>query len=129
MTVYTISTDGDKSSVPSDVNVSGGGFSDGTEWVDFYLQILLDPVERDEEIRRLLANLKRSSADDKQVQTRIQSLMAHPQALASIVSQSRSGIFQVECRVLDENRVMGIGRIGLEVLFKGRFSDVASDAK
>ena len=46
-----------------------------------------------------------------------------PETLAQIVNQHRVGRFQVECRVLDTGRVMGVGRVDLEVLFKGRFSD------
>jgi hypothetical protein len=52
-----------------------------------------------------------------------------PQALAAIVSQHRLGRFQVDCRVLDGDRVIGVGRVDLEVLFKGRFSDAALGKK
>jgi hypothetical protein len=40
------------------------------------------------------------------------------------VYQHRVGHFQVECRILDGDRVMGVGVVEFEVLFKGRFSDV-----
>ena len=45
-----------------------------------------------------------------------------------LVYQHRVGHFQVECRILDGHRVMGIGVVELEVLFKGRFSDVGLPA-
>jgi hypothetical protein len=49
-------------------------------------------------------------------------------ASKSIVSRSSSGLrvghFQVECHILDGDRVMGVGVVEFEVLFKGRFSDV-----
>jgi hypothetical protein len=47
------------------VNVSGVGVSDATEWVDFYIHIPLDPNERNAEIRRFLANLEKSVADER----------------------------------------------------------------
>ena len=34
------------------------------------------------------------------------------------------GHFELDCRVLDGSRVMGADSVELEVLFKGRFSDV-----
>jgi hypothetical protein len=40
------------------------------------------------------------------------------------VYQHRLGHFQVECRILDGDRVIGVGVVELEVLFKGRFSDI-----
>ncbi len=135
-TVYKISADGTGNSVPSEVSVSGGGLSDGMEWVDFYINIPLDPAERDSEIRRFLANVDRSLADEhsseqdrQQLQERVRHLQMNPQALAAIISQHRVGRFQVDCRVSDEGRVIGVGRVDLEVLFRGRFSDAALGKK
>ena len=48
--------------------------------------------------------------------------------IRELVSQHRVGHFQVECRVLDGDRVIGIGVIEVEVLFKGRFSDAGLPA-
>jgi hypothetical protein len=45
-----------------------------------------------------------------------------------LVYQHRLGHFQVECRILDGDRVIGVGIVELEVLFKGRFSDVGLPA-
>jgi hypothetical protein len=127
-TAYKISADGTRNLVPSEVNVSGGGSSGTTEWVDFYINIPLDPAERNAEIRRYLANLQRSVADE-QLQERIRHLQWNPQALAAIISQNRAGRFQVDCRVLDGDIVIGVGDVGLEVLFKGRFSDAVAGKK
>ena len=56
---------------------------------------------------------------------------AHQRALErtrELVYQHRVGHFQVECRILDGDRVMGVGIVEVEVLFKGRFSDVGLPA-
>jgi hypothetical protein len=42
--------------------------------------------------------------------------------------QHQVGHFQVECQISDGDRVMGVGVVELEVLFKGRFSDVGLPA-
>jgi hypothetical protein len=137
-TVYQISADGTRSVVPSEVNVHGGGFSDSdaTEWVDFDINIPLDPADRHAEIRRLLGNLEKSVADERtpeqerqQIQERVRRLQMNPHALAAMVSQYRVGRFQVNCRVLDRDRVLGVGHVDLEVLFKGRFSDAVLGKK
>jgi hypothetical protein len=50
----------------------------------------------------------------------------HQRALERVrefVYQHRIGHFQVECRILEGDRVMGVAVVELEVLFKGRFSD------
>jgi hypothetical protein len=127
--VYKISADGTRNSVPSDVNVSGGGSRGTTDWVDFYIHIPLDPADRDAEIRRYLAILERGVADNQLLQKRIRQWQKNPQALAAIISQNRLGRFEVDCRVLDGDLVIGVGRVGLEVLFKGHFSDPLAEKK
>ncbi len=127
--VYKISADGTRNSVPSDVNVSVVGSRGTTEWVDFYINIPLDPADRDAEIRRYLAILDRGVADNQVLQKRIRQWQKNPQALAAIISQNRLGRFEVDCRVLDGDLVIGVGRVGLEVLFKGHFSDVLAEKK
>ena len=131
-TVYQISADGTRSVVPSEVNVSGGGSSasDATAWVDFYINIPLDPAERDAEIIRFLDNLEKLATDDhtpeqdrQQLHERVLRLRMNPEAWAVMVSRYRVGRFQVDCRVLDEDRVIGVGHVDLEVLFKGHYSD------
>jgi hypothetical protein len=45
-----------------------------------------------------------------------------------LVNQHRIGHFQVECRLLDGARVLGVDVVELEVLFKGHFSDIGLPA-
>jgi len=123
---YKISSDSSKELVPSEVKQFGGGFQadPDLEWVAFYVHIQLKDAERDEEARRYIARLFKSmtSEQSKQIPEG-----AHQRALErtrEFVYQNRLGHFQVECRILDGDRVMGVGVVELEVLFKGRFSDV-----
>jgi hypothetical protein len=56
---------------------------------------------------------------------------AHQRALEQtreFVYQHRVGHFHVECRISDGDRVIGVGVVELEVLFKGRFSEVGLPA-
>jgi hypothetical protein len=127
-TVYKVADDGTESLVPSDVSVSGGGSVSTTEWVDFYVSIPLDSAERDAEIQRYIANLEKSVTDE-QLRKQVHLWQMNPQALAPMVSQYRVGRFRVDCRVLDGDRVIGSGDTDLQVLFKGRFSDVTLEPK
>jgi len=103
----------------------GGGGGVGPdpepEWVDFYVHIPLEPAERDAEARKYLAKVEKLTA--------LQPITgeAHQRRLERVrelVYQHRVGHFQVECHILDGDRVMGVGVVEFEVLFKGRFSDV-----
>jgi hypothetical protein len=125
---YKTTAEGTGHSVPSEVNVSGGGLSGTTEWVDFYVHIPLDPADRDAEIRRYLAILDRSVGNE-QLQEEIHHLQKNPQAMAAIITQNQVGRFEVACRVLDGDLVIGVGRVGLEVLLKGHFSDALAEKK
>ena len=126
---YEISADGSKKLVPSEVHIvggGGGGFGPKPEpeWVDFDVLIPLDSNELDAEARRYLAKLEQSMTPDQKAQ-----FTAHPQEkvlenLRQLVYQNRLGHFQLACRVVDGSRVMGTDSVELEVLFKGRFSDV-----
>jgi hypothetical protein len=132
-TAYEISSDGSKKSVPSEVHVFAGG-GDGfgpdpqPEWVEFYVLIPLDSEELDAEARRYLTKLEQSMAPEQKEQ-----LKEHftedgkkkmLEQLGPLVYQQRVGHFQVECRVLDGSRVMGSDIVEIEVVFKGRFSDI-----
>jgi hypothetical protein len=129
-TVYKVSPDGSKKLAPSEVHQSGGGGGGfgpdpEPEWVDFYVHIPLESAARDAEVRRYLAKLEKSMAPEQITEE------AHQRALdrtRELVYQHRVGHFQVECRILDGDRVMGVGVVELEVLFKGRFSDVGLPA-
>ena len=120
---YETFADGSKKPVPSEVNQTGAGYNTEAEWADFDAHIPLEPAERDDEARRFLARMEKS-VPSPQVTEEV-----HQRALErirEILPQERVGHFQVECRVLDGDRVIGVGVVELEVLFKGRFSDVGS---
>lgn len=124
--VYEISEDGTRKLVPSEVHPSGNGRDrDGTdsetEWSYFYLHLPLEPAELDAEAKRYFAKLEESMAPEHLTEE------ARHTALENIrdsVYQHRVGRFHVECDVVDGDRVIGVGSVELEVLFKGRFSDI-----
>jgi hypothetical protein len=122
---YQISPDGSKKQVPSEEHQTGGGGSGPEEWVIFYVHIPLEPTERDDEARRYLATIEKAMAPQQITEEARQRML---QRTRELVYQHRVGHFQVECRILDGDRVMGIGVVELEVLFKGRFSDVGLPA-
>jgi len=129
-TAYLISSDGSKTLVGSEAMVHGGGFGpnangDEQEYVDFYVHIPLEPAERDNEARRYFAKLENSLLPEQMSEDARQRAM---ERIGEMVYQHRVGHFQLDCRVLDDDRVMGVGVIELEVLFKGRFSDVGLPA-
>jgi len=125
-TVYQVSPSGVRSIVPSRVDVSGSGGDSESEYVSFYVDIPVDPSDRDSAIRKYLSDLASSAASSPDEKERKQGRLLQkmgPQALTPIFRQHRVGRFQVDCRVLDEGRVIGMGRADLDVLFKGRFFD------
>jgi hypothetical protein len=130
-TAYEISPNGRKKFVPSevhDVGGSGGGpFGPGTEpeSVDFYVHIRLTSAECGAEARRYLAKTAKLMAPE---QITRESRRRTLERIRELVYQHRLGHFQVKCLVLDGTRVMGVGVVELEVLFKGRFSDVGLPA-
>lgn len=113
VTVYQISSKGEKNIVPSAVKSSGGGGDERAEWASFWLDIPLDAAERTAAIRRYLADIG--------VGPGLQEGAA--QSFAGIFRQHRVGRFQIECRVLDQGHLLGSGRVEMEVLDKGRFFD------
>jgi hypothetical protein len=128
-TAYEIIQSGDRKEVPSKADPSGGGedLKQQREWVNFFVFLPLDPAEREIEARRSVANLKRLAGPGHSDFPWQQ--LESPQALGSLsdmVSQHRAGHFQIECRVLDGARVVGVNVIEFEVLFEGRFSDSVS---
>jgi hypothetical protein len=129
-TAYEISADGSKKLVPSEVHIiggGGGGFGPdpGPEYVDFYVHIPLDSEELDAEARRYLAKLEDSMTPEQKAQLPEGRLPEKAlENVRQLVYQNRLGHFQLECRVLDGSHVMGTDSVELEVLFKGRFSDV-----
>jgi hypothetical protein len=118
---YQILPDGDQKVVPSETNQTGGGSDSEAESVYFHFHIPLESAERDEEAHRIVAWVEKSMPSEQITEE------AHQRALErarKFVGQHRVGHFQVECRILDGDRVMGVAVVELEVLFKGRFSDV-----
>lgn len=117
-TVYEVSPIGRKSLVPSEVKVAGGGRATDQEYVSFYLHIPLEPEAREAEARRYLDKTLGSTPQAETTRWQVVGRMQE------FVHQHREGRFLVTCRVMDGKHVMGIGVVELEVLFKGRFSDV-----
>lgn len=129
-TAYEILADGSKKLVPSEVHYvggGGGGFGPdpGPEFVDFYVHIPLDSEELVAEARRYLAKLEASMTPEQKAQLPEGRLPEKAlENVRQLVYQNRLGHFQLECRVLNGSHVMGTDSVELEVLFKGRFSDV-----
>jgi hypothetical protein len=122
---YQVLPDGSKKLVPSEVHQTGGDFDTEAESVYFYVHIPLESAEREAEANRYLAKVEKSMPS-QQITGEV-----HHRALERIrevVYQHRVGHFQVECRILDGDRVMGVAVVELEVLFKGRFSDAGPSA-
>jgi len=117
---YQILPDGSKKLVPSETRQTGGGSDTEAESVYFYVHIPLESAERDAEANRYLAKLEKSMPS---VQITEEARQRALERIREFVYQHRVGHFQVECRILDGDRVMDVDVIELEVLFKGRFSD------
>jgi len=125
---YKISSDGGKRLVPSEVHQSGGGGfgpNPESEYVDFYVHIPLGLAERDAEARRYFAKLEKSIPPGQITE---EAYRRGLERIREVVYQHRVGHFQVECSILGGGRVMGVGVVELEVLFKGRFSDAGLPA-
>jgi hypothetical protein len=108
-TVYAAPLNGKRSAVLAKVASVGSGSDGTTDFVDFVLDIPLEPSERDAAIRKYLKEVGGPAAAE--------------QAFAGIFRQHRLGRFEVECRVLDEGRVVGTARTELAVVFTGNFFD------
>jgi hypothetical protein len=106
--------------VPSETSQTGGGSNTEAESVYFYVHIPLESAERDAEANRYLAKLEKSMPSQQITEEARQRAL---ERIREVVYQHRVGHFQVECRILDGDRVMGVAVVELEVLFKGRFSD------
>jgi hypothetical protein len=131
-TAYQVLRDVSKKSVASEVHQFAGG-RDGfgpehQEWVAFYVHIPLEPAELDAEARRYLTKMVQAMAPDQAKQFTAEARQRGLERLREFVYQHRLGHFQVECRILDGDRVMGLGIVELEVLFKSCFSDLGLPA-
>ena len=122
-TAFQIAPDGRKKPIPSEVQVSGGGASADRRQVslDFLVHILLPPDERDTEAERFLTKLEAAmNPNEVTPETHQQAL----ERLRPLIYQHRVGHFRIECRILDGDKLVGADTLELEVIFKGRFSDV-----
>ena len=117
---YQIFPDGSKKPVPSEVNQTGAGYDTKAEWADFDAHIPLEPAERDDEARRLLAMIEKSMAPQQITEEARQRALERAR---EFVNPGRVGHFRLECRILDGDRLIGVGFVEFEVLFKGRVSD------
>jgi hypothetical protein len=128
-TAYEISADGSKKLIPSEVQIVAGG-GDGfepkpePEWVEFDVLIPLDCKELDAEARRYLAKLEASMTPEQKAQFTQLPQNKALENIRQLVYQNRVGHFQLDCRILDGSRILGAAGVELEVLFRGRFSDV-----
>jgi hypothetical protein len=122
--VYELLPNGTQTSVPSGINLSGGGGDEKSEYVNFYVDIPMEPSERDAVIREYLAALGRSANDENSRHQADLLQKMDPEVFAHYFRQHRVGRFRVNCRVLDEGRVFAVGRVDLEVVFKGNLSDL-----
>jgi hypothetical protein len=118
-TAYEADANHGRKEVPSEANVSGGGGEEQQEYVTFSVHIPLEPAEQDKEARKIAAAMESHRPGLITDATRNQML----EGISEMLPQNRVGHFQVDCRVLDDNRVVGVGVIEFEVLFKGNFSD------
>jgi hypothetical protein len=129
VTVYELAPDGTREVVRSSTQSSGGGGDLRTEYDYFTLTIPIDDGERDQAIREYLQELSRmAEASPNEIeraaaQRLLPLAQANPQMLVPIFRQHHVGRFEAECRVMDQGRLLGIGRTEFEVLFKGRFFD------
>jgi hypothetical protein len=124
--VYQVSPTGARTVVPASVNLSGGGGDQTTESVWFDLNIPVESAERDAAIRDYITELMgragaSSDGRDRALAPTVSAMK--PEMFVGLFRQHRIGSFRVECPVLDGDRLLGIGEVALEVLFKGRFFD------
>src|SRR6185437_6472647 len=119
-TAYQIDQSGVRKEVPSETNVRGGGGKNSEEFVWFTITLALDPADRMKEIQRWVDKVQEQSHRQYPYLSSQQGM----ETLSQLVSQHRTGHFQVDCRVMDGDRVVGVDVLEFEVLFKGRFSDV-----
>ncbi len=106
----------------------GTGHNPEPEWVEFDVLIPLDPKELDAEARRYLARFEAEMTPGQKAEFRKSPENKALENIRQFVYQNRVGHFQLDCRILDGSRVLGAASVELEVLFKGRFSDVGLPA-
>ena len=93
----------------------------GQEGVLFYLHVPLAAPEQKAEAELYWAKIQDKMPHEALSEEARRQALEH---LQQFVYQHRVGRFRVECRVMDGTQVLGIGTVQLEVVFKGRFSDL-----
>ena len=93
----------------------------GQEGADFDLHILLEPAEQEAEAERFVERIWTHLPEESRTEEKRQQAL---QRLREDIYQHRIGRFRVECSVMDGNKVLGIGAVQIEIVFKGRFSDL-----
>jgi hypothetical protein len=94
----------------------------------FTIDIPIDAAERDAAIGEYVSDLRQQAVAlqneaERAAALRLLDAARNPALLVPFFRQHRAGLFGIECRVLDEGRVLGVARTALEVVFKGRFFD------
>jgi hypothetical protein len=98
------------------------------EETHFTIDILMEAAERDAAIGEYVSDLRQQAATlpnevERAAVLRLLDAARNPALLVPFFRQRRAGLFGIECRVLDEGRVLGVARTTLEVVFKGRVFD------
>ena len=88
----------------------------------------MEAAERDAAIGEYVSDLRQQAATlpnevERAAALRLVDAARNPALLVPFFRQNRAGLFEIECRLLDDGRVLGVGRTTLEVLFNGRFFD------
>ncbi len=127
---YQLLENGQEKLVPSETNVTGGmrGFGPvpaGQEGAIFSLHVPLEPSEQQAEAERLWERIQSDLPQEKRTQDEHRKALQRVQAL---IYQHRVGRFRVECSVMDGTQVLGTGTVQIEIVFKGRFSDLGLPA-
>ena len=122
---YSIASDGRRVVVPSSVQGSGGGGDAKSERATFYIDIPIDPSERDAVIRRYVADVAQMAASspkdrDRDLAPMLQSSLA-VDSMRALFRQHRVGRYTVLCRIMDGSDLVAEASADLEVVFKGNF--------
>jgi hypothetical protein len=123
---YQILPDGSKKLVASETNQTGGGSDSEAELVYFHFHIPLESAELDAEANRILAWAEKSMPSEQVTEDGHQRAL---ERIRKVLWQHREGHFQVECRILDADRLLGVAVVELEGLFKGHASDLGIHAQ
>jgi len=128
VSVHELGANGARKTATATVNRSGGGLQQGMEESHFTINIPIEAAERDAAIGEYVSDLRQQAATlpnevERAAALRLLDAARNPALSVPFFRQHRAGLFGIECRVLDEGRVLGVARTTLEVVFKGRVFD------